>query len=96
VVAIDDDLYEDVLAGERGAGQSRIPMPEGTHGVEEVRHRLCAACEGRAGLLGRGVAVAARDDNGALAQQVDQLARARKLRGKRDEADRSGRQEPFE
>lgn len=55
-----------------------------------------AAVERGACLLGGRVRMAARDDDAALVQQVDQLERSGKLGSKRDVPDRPCRKQPLE
>ena len=96
VVAVEDHLDDDVLSCERCAGQTRIPVRERRHRVEEVRDRAHTAVE-REIRLGRcRVRVAARDDDAALLQHVDQLERSVQLGSERHLRDRPGLEQPLE
>jgi hypothetical protein len=96
MVAVEDQLDDDVVAHERGPGDPRVSVAEGTHGVEEVRHRQGAAVEGDLRLLGRRVGVAARNGDATREEDVDQLERAGELRRQRDEPHRPRVEQPLQ
>ena len=87
----------------RSRRRGRAPHPrcrgrggERAHRVEEVRDGADSTVEGRVGFGRRRVAVAARDDDTALEQQVDELQRAGQLRRERDLRDRPRGQQSLE
>ena len=84
---VEDDLDDDVVPGEGGAGDPGVPVAERAHRVEEVRHRAHAGVEGGVGLVGRRVRVAARDGDLAPQQDLDERVGAGKLGCERDQAD---------
>ena len=84
---VEDQLDDDVGPRKRGADDTRVAVVERAHGVEEVRHAPHAEVEGGVRLLGRGVRVTGGDGDLAPDEPLDDLARARKLRGERDESD---------
>ena len=96
VDSVEDDLDDDVVARERGARDARVAVPERTHRVEEVRDRAHADVERGVRLLCGRVRVAARDDDLAAQERLDQRVRARQLRCERDEADGSRLEQPLE
>ena len=96
VMAVEDQLHDHVVAGERGAGDAGVAVPERPHRVEEMRDGGGAAVEGAVRLLGGRVGVAARDDDAARAEQVDQLERAVELRCERHLRDAPGREQALE
>jgi len=63
VLAVADQLRDDVLPIAGGADQARLAVVDGRHGVEQVRHMACAMVEYRAGLLV--ICVRVRDGNRA-------------------------------
>ena len=84
---VENDLDEDVVPGECGAGDPGVPMPERAHRVEEMGHRAHAGVEGGVGLVGRRVRVAARDDDLAPQQDLDERVGAGELGCEGDQAD---------
>ena len=96
VHAVEDDLNDDVVAGERRARKARVTVEEGPHRVEEVGDRARTPVEGLVRLLGRRVGVTARDRDSTREQQSDQLVRALELRGKGHQAHRAGGEQSLE
>ena len=79
--AVRDQLHDHVRPRERGAGDAGIAMPEGSHRVEEVRHRSRPLIERRLRDRSGCVRVAERDGDVAADERVDQLARAQPTPG---------------
>ena len=88
---VEDELHDDVAAHERRPGEPGLARRERTHRVEDMCHGLRAARERLASLHGGCVRVAARHCHAPLAQQIDELESARKLRRQGHVADRAGR-----
>ena len=96
VVAVEDDLDDDVVARERGAGDAGIAVLQRPHRVEEVGDGGGAAVERTSRLLGGRVGVTARDDDTPARQHVDQLERAVELRRERHRGHGPGVEETCE
>src|SRR6266516_2938226 len=96
VDAVEDDLHDHVVASERRASDAGIPMPEGPHRVEEVRHRAHAEVEGRLRLFGRRVRVPARDGDLSEQQAPDERLGSRELGRESDEPDGPRVEKPLE
>ena len=77
VHAVRDQLHDHVRPGKRGPGDAGVAVPERPHRVEEMRDRARALVEGGVGDHRGGVGVAERDDDAAVDERVDELARPR-------------------
>ena len=84
--AVGDQLHDDVLPGESGAGHPGIPVSERAHRVEEVGHRARAVIERAVRHRRRRVGVAERDDDPAPRQRLDQVDRLVELGREGDHA----------
>ena len=90
MAAVGDELHRHVVSTARaGQRQAGLAVGAGAHGIEEVRHRPRAAVERAVGLGGGRVGVPAGDGHPARDELVDELQRARALRGEGHVADRA-------
>ena len=85
-MAVEDQLDDDVGAGEGGARQARLAVAHRAHRVEEVGHGPGTGVEAEARLVGGRVGVAERDQDAVGGQAPDDVEGAGQLRrdGHRD------------
>jgi hypothetical protein len=96
VDAVQDDLDDDVVAGECRADDAGIAMPERAHRIEEVGHCADAGVERRIRVARGRVGVAARDRDLVPEERLDERVGARELRRERHEPDRPRGEQAFE